>query len=885
MSEDEGPRHGTGASEPGASPAPDGPRAAEPVLPFHAAPTIDAPLPEGVGQKVGPYKLLQLLGEGGFGLVFLAEQSEPVKRRVALKVIKQGMDTRQVMARFEQERQALAMMDHPGIAKVLDAGATETGRPYFVMELVKGEPVTAYCDKHNLPIRERLELFAQICAAVQHAHTKGIIHRDLKPSNVLVSAQDGPPRAQVIDFGIAKATAGNLTEKTLFTEHRQLIGTPEYMSPEQAEGSLDIDTRTDVYALGVLLYELLTGSTPFDSRSLRSAAFGEILRIIREVDPPSPSTRLGESAATLVTVAARRHTEPRKLSSALRGELDWIVMKALEKDRRRRYETANGLALDIRRYLAGEPVTAAPPSAAYRVRKFVRRHKVAVTAASLVVAAMMAAVVGISWQASVARAERDKAERIAEFMADMLRGVEPSIARGRDTTILAEMMTAAAARIEKGELERAPEAELHLRGTIGNAFRELALYDEAARMLAPAVPLARRRWAGDRAETARALSDLGQLLNDQGDLDGAEPLYREALAMDRRLFPGDHPEVATDLNNLASLLDDRDDLAAAEPLAREALAMRRRLYPGDHEDVAESLNNLANVIRRLRGGDDPAASRGALPRSAGDEPAPVPGRPSPGGGGPQQPVRGAQEQRRPGGSRAVGARDARDAAAALPGRPSVRGDRPQQPGDGDPGARGSGGARGALSRVARHAPASLPAGPLEHRDRPLQPGPPAARAGRPGAGRAALPRSRRALRAHPGQELLADRQRPDAPRPPPRRATALRRGRAGAPRRGAVLRDRARRAGRPAPTVPRGPGDALRVVGEGRAGSRTRQPCRALAGQARQTPGRGGSAGQVVRARRRRRGAEPPLPQSISPVRPAPALRRPEATGAALRQG
>ncbi len=597
-------------SESAAAGATSGLREAETIEPMldERERRLSAALPRGEGRCLGPYRLLQLLGEGGFGSVFLAEQSEPVRRHVAVKVIKPGMDSRQVIARFDQERQALALMDHPGIAKVLDAGATDTGRPYFVMELVQGEPITDFCDRHQLSIRARLELFEQVCAAVQHAHTKGIIHRDIKPSNVLVSAQDGMPRARVIDFGIAKATSGHLTEQTLFTAHRQMIGTPEYMSPEQAEGSIDIDTRTDVYSLGVLLYELLSGSTPFDSRSLRSAAFGEVLRIIREVDPPSPSSRLGQSAQTLVSVASRRHTEPRKLSSVLRGELDWIVMKAIEKDRQRRYETASGLAMDIRRYLAGEPVTAAPPSAAYRVKKFVRRHRVSVAAASLVAAAMLAAVVGISWQAAVARTQRDKAQRIAEFMAETLRGVEPSIARGRDTKMLAEMMATAAARIEKGELARAPEAELYLRGTIGSAFRELALYDEAAKMLTPAVPLARRLGTRDRAETAEALSDLGRLLHDQGDLDGAEPLLREALAMDQRLRPGDDSRVATGLNNLSQLLDDRGDVAAAEPLARQALEMRRRLFPGDHEDVAESLNNLASLLDGRNGPGDPAAA-------------------------------------------------------------------------------------------------------------------------------------------------------------------------------------------------------------------------------------------------------------------------------------
>ncbi|MCI0677309.1 MAG: serine/threonine protein kinase, partial [Phycisphaerales bacterium] len=337
-----------------------------PAIEQAAIATMASPLHEGPGTRIGPYKLLQLIGTGGFGTVYLAEQQRPVVRRVALKIIKLGMDTQQVIARFEAERQAQAMMDHPNIARVLDAGATDTGRPYFVMELVRGESITQYCDANNLSIPVRLGLFLQVSQAVQHAHTKGIIHRDLKPSNVLVSTQDGRPFAKVIDFGIAKATSARLTEKTLFTEHKALIGTPEYMSPEQAEGSLDIDTRTDVYSLGVLLYELLTGTTPFDSASLRAAAFAEIQRIIREVEPPKPSTRLSQSLDTLASVAAHRHTEPRKLGTIIRGELDWIVMKALEKDRTRRYESASGLAADVQRYLEDEPVQACPPSVGYR---------------------------------------------------------------------------------------------------------------------------------------------------------------------------------------------------------------------------------------------------------------------------------------------------------------------------------------------------------------------------------------------------------------------------------------------------------------------------------------------------------------------------------------
>ena len=392
-----------------------------------AATTVrSAAITEAPGSRVGPYKLLQIIGEGGFGTVFLAEQSEPVRRRVALKIIKLGMDTKQVIARFEAERQALALMDHPHIARVLDAGSTPItehggGRPYFVMEYVVGDAITQFAANNNLDLRARLELFAQVCSAVQHAHTKGIIHRDIKPGNVLVTMTDGKPFARVIDFGIAKATAsaGGLTDKTLFTEHRQLIGTPEYMSPEQAQGSPDIDTRTDVYALGVLLYELLAGDTPFDGKRLRSAAWDEMRRIIKEEEPPTPSARVtqrmnislankqpererGRSSASEHNAPNVGSTTPSLTvglpASILRGELDWIVMKSLDKDRARRYETPSALAADVLRHLQGEAVQAAPPSAAYRLRKFVRRNKGPVIAGTAVAAALLVGIAGTTWQ-------------------------------------------------------------------------------------------------------------------------------------------------------------------------------------------------------------------------------------------------------------------------------------------------------------------------------------------------------------------------------------------------------------------------------------------------------------------------------------------------------
>ena len=363
-----------------------------------------ATLTERPGTVIDRYTLLEEIGSGGFGSVFLAEQREPVARRVALKVLKLGMDTRQVIARFEQERQALALMDHPHIAKVLDAGSTDAGRPYFVMELVTGEPITGFCDAHGLSLDQRLELFVQVCNAIQHAHQKGIIHRDIKPSNVLVSMHDGEPHAKVIDFGIAKAIEQPLGGETMHTRLGQFVGTPLYMSPEQSEGSVDVDTRSDVYSLGVLLYELLTGTTPFEAEGSDTTSMSELQRLIREVDPPRPSTRVSTASGTLPRLAAARSTEPRRLRSLLRGELDWVAMKAIEKEPERRYQTANALANDVQRYLAGEPVVAAPPSAAYRLRKFVTRHKGPVVAAAVVALALIGGLAGTLWQSRVAAA-------------------------------------------------------------------------------------------------------------------------------------------------------------------------------------------------------------------------------------------------------------------------------------------------------------------------------------------------------------------------------------------------------------------------------------------------------------------------------------------------
>jgi serine/threonine protein kinase/tetratricopeptide (TPR) repeat protein len=590
---------------------------------FLAEPTLSVPggeVGEGVGAKVGPYKLLELLGEGGFGRVFMAEQQTPVVRRVALKIIKVGMDTHQVVARFEAERQALALMEHPNIARVLDAGATSAGRPYFVMELVRGVPITRYCDEARLSTEERLGLFVQVCRAVQHAHQKGIIHRDLKPGNVLVTMHDGVPVPKVIDFGIAKATQGRLTEKTLFTEHRALIGTPEYMSPEQAEMSgLDVDTRSDVYSLGVLLYELLTGATPFDAAQLRGAAFAEMQRIIREVDPVRPSTRVSTMVEALPGIAAQRRTEPKKLGMLIKGDLDWVVMKALEKDRRRRYESAAEMGADVERHMAGEPVLAAPPSRAYKARKFARRHRGPVIAGSLVVLALSAGLAG-TWvalrraegerreaerarvEAEGARAaadtERAKSDAVVRFMQEALQGSNPERGGQKDLKV-SEAMEGALKKLDEGAFKDQPRVDISLRseiaGVLNNVGRSVEALPEAQRVVADA----RREYSGDDVNLARSIDMLANVLHKLGRDAEAEPLYREALAMRRRLFPGDHKEVAEALDHVARALEAGGHAAQAEPMYREALAMLRRLYAGDHEVVLWGINDLANGLVAL----------------------------------------------------------------------------------------------------------------------------------------------------------------------------------------------------------------------------------------------------------------------------------------------
>jgi tetratricopeptide (TPR) repeat protein len=576
--------------------------------------TAGEPLDHGGEQWIGPYRLLHRIGEGGFGTVFLAEQRVPMVRRVALKIIKRGMDTRQVIARFEAERQALAMMDHPNIATVLDAGATRDGRPFFVMELVHGDPVTEYCDRETLPTRARLNLFVQVCHAVQHAHQKGIIHRDLKPGNVLVAVVDGTPVPKVIDFGIAKATTVPLTEKTVVTERHQVIGTPEYMSPEQAEMTgIDVDTRSDIYSLGVLLYELLTGTTPVERRRLREAGWAGIPRMIREVDPPTPSTRLREVLAAQPQIAERRASDPSRLAASVRGDLDWIVMKCIEKDRTRRYDTANALAADVARHLAGEPVLAAPPSAAYRVQKFVTRNKTAVGAALLTVLLLVAGIAGTTYgllraQAGRREAERQRveadaqtktAEQVLAVYQDMLHGVKAEVARGRDTALLKEILDKTRTRIEAGEFKERAAAELALRSTLGLAYLDLGDQATAERILSAALQLAREKSVGDLAHLPEATTNLAGVFFESGRVRDAEQHFKAALDLYRRRHSGDHQDVANALSNEASMLEQLGRFAEAETLHREALSMRERLFKGDHADIAMSKANLAFALQQI----------------------------------------------------------------------------------------------------------------------------------------------------------------------------------------------------------------------------------------------------------------------------------------------
>jgi serine/threonine protein kinase len=617
---------------------------------FLKPPAEDPPDSEVAGTMIGRYKLLQLIGEGGFGRVYMAEQLEPVRRKVALKIIKLGMDTREVIVRFEAERQALAMMDHPNIAKILDAGVTGggqrsevgsqrsevnragtmagdqefgqnrdlsavvcppsfgSGRPYFVMELVKGIPITDYCDQRNLATEKRLRLFMRVCHAVQHAHQKGVIHRDLKPTNILVTEHDGEAVPKVIDFGVAKAIGQPLTDKTLFTRLEQMIGTPAYMSPEQAGlGSLDLDTRTDVYTLGVLLYELLTGTTPFEKETLKQAALDEVRRLIRETEPPKPSTRLTALARSQKSEV--RGQKPEVRWKEVRGDLDWIVMKSIEKDRRRRYDTADALAQDLERCLNHEPVLAGPPSAAYRARKFIRRHRVGVGMAAAVSTALLVGLLVALIGFTRATRERDKAQlaqrqatdaattaqAVSDFLQqDLLAQADPWVNPTNLDLRKRALVDLAAARVGN-RFQDQPRVEAEIRLTLSRLYRSLGDPDNAETNAQRALAIRRQEFGAEHASTLEAMEQLAAAMQGQGRNREMETLESQVLEVRQRLLGDEHPDTLKARFFLAVIRDRSQHSAETIPRMEELVRLNRRVLGAEHRTTLASLRFLGNL--------------------------------------------------------------------------------------------------------------------------------------------------------------------------------------------------------------------------------------------------------------------------------------------------
>ncbi|MET0555296.1 MAG: tetratricopeptide repeat protein [Vicinamibacteria bacterium] len=561
------------------------------------------PEPEPAAVRIGPYKLVEKLGEGGMGTVWVAEQTRPVRRRVALKVIKAGMLSQEVLQRFEAERQALALMRHRNIATVLDAGTSETGLPYFVMELVEGVPLTQYCDDRRSSIADRLRLFVPVCHAIQHAHQKGVLHRDIKPANLLVAIEEGEPVPKVIDFGVAKALHERLIDRPMHTELGQVVGTLEYMSPEQADITWDIDTRSDVYALGVLLYELLAGSPPLEPDLLRNAAsFSETLRLIREVEPEKPSLRLAKSVDTLAGLSAKRSSDPGRLTREVRGELDWIVMRALEKDRARRYETANALARDVEHYLRHEPVEAGPPSRRYRLGKLVRRHRVEVVTAAAGVALLVAAVAVSTWQAVRATRAEKEAAAVSAFLQDDLLGQadlanQPAEGAGRDGDVTVRTLLDRAARTVEGKFRGQPLTEAAIRLTIGKAYWALGRYAEAQAQLERSVALRAAALGADDPVTLTSRSSLAYLYGAQGRYDLAEPLGEAVVKAQTARLGAGHRDTLTSTNNLAQMYRAQKKYAQAEPLYLAVVRADTETLGADHAETLRAKTNLAALYR------------------------------------------------------------------------------------------------------------------------------------------------------------------------------------------------------------------------------------------------------------------------------------------------